>query len=146
MLSIDTLTSSPAFVAVPIPNFISSKMVESMVAPVRQRASVPVANVEAIVDVSAKACRAMKPPAGADKGATDEPFRSVVTIGRAGIGGVVIVTVRAYGFDPDADANFCPFDFWSGRNEASCRNSCSDGKIQSTHDEASSVGLDWYEW
>jgi hypothetical protein len=93
-------------------------MVERMVAPVRQRASVPVANVEAIVDMSAKVCRAMKPPAGTDKGTAHEPFRSVVTIGRAGIGGVVVVTVRAYGFDPDADANFCPFDFWSGRNEA----------------------------
>jgi len=47
----------------------------------------------------------MKPRSSTDEHAAIEPFRAVVAVGNAAIGGVVIVTIGTIRGDPDIDAD-----------------------------------------
>jgi hypothetical protein len=72
-----------------------------------------------VIYVAVKIVGAVKPWAGTDEYAASEPFRSIVAVGSATIGSVIIVAVRAVRggayADADADLGFC---FRSGHREA----------------------------
>jgi hypothetical protein len=62
------------------------------------RAAVPVMNIEMIVYVAAKVCRAVEPRTGTNEDAASEPLRAVVAVGSAVVRSEVIVAIRACGF------------------------------------------------
>jgi hypothetical protein len=55
--------------------------------------------------MSAKVFRAVKPRASTNEDTTHEPFCGVVAVGSAGIRGIVIVPVRAFGFGSGVNAD-----------------------------------------
>jgi hypothetical protein len=71
-------------------------------------------DIETAIYMPAKTGRAVKPRARAKEDAAHEPFRGVVAIGCAGVRGVVIVSVGAFGFGSDVDADLS-FGVGSGR-------------------------------
>jgi hypothetical protein len=99
---------SVASVTAPVAHFISLEMgnlVNALgrflvIADVRTCASVAALDVVTVVHVTLEIFRTMKPLAGADAGAAGKPFRAVVTVGRAGKWGIVIVAVRQSGAAP----------------------------------------------
>lgn len=58
------------------------------------RAMIAVLRMEVIIYVSDKVFRTMEPRADANEAAVHEPFRPIVTVGRAVVGRHVVVTVR----------------------------------------------------
>ncbi len=62
-----------------------------------RRAFVAVRNIEVVVHMAVKTFRAMKPRACADKDSSRKPFRTVVSIRRAGIWRVIVVSVWTIG-------------------------------------------------
>jgi hypothetical protein len=74
-------------------------------------------DIETVIYMAAKVCVAMKPRASTDEDTADEPFRTVVAVGSAGVRSEVVIAVRASGLgtDADADLSLC---FGSGRREA----------------------------
>lgn len=111
---------SMAYVAVSIPRLISVEVVERPGPALGQRTMVAVVGIKAIVDVAIKTRMAVEPGAGSKEDPTNKPVGSVVAIGSAVVRGVVEVTVGAYGFrsDIDADSNLG----WSYRGTAEKRN------------------------
>jgi len=89
-----------------VSHFIASEMVNVVdtlrrvraIAMIWHRAAVSVMNIEMIVDVAAKVCRAVEPRAGTNEEAVREPFRAVVAVGSAVVWSEVIVAIRACGF------------------------------------------------
>jgi hypothetical protein len=65
--------------------------------------SIAAANIETAVYMPAKIGRAVKPRTRAKEDTTHKPFRGVVTIRSAGVRGIVIVSVGAFGFGSDVD-------------------------------------------
>jgi hypothetical protein len=107
-----------------------------VIATVRQRASITAVNIETVIYMAAKVPGAVKPRAGADEDPTAEPFRAVVAVGSTGVRSVVVVAVRACGFDSDVDADpsLC---CWSGHRKGNYYNSNREGTIESVHDYSS---------
>jgi len=75
----------------------------------RHRSSVAVIRMEMVVDVSAEVFVSLKPRADADEYAVVKPLRTIVAVGRTGVRGNVVLTIRAIGRypDPDADLSLC---------------------------------------
>jgi hypothetical protein len=72
-------------------------------ATIREGASVTALGVILIIHVATEMAIAMKPGTRASEYATNEPLRTVVTVGRARIRCVVIVPIRARWLDTDTD-------------------------------------------
>jgi hypothetical protein len=97
-------------VAAPISYFVSLEVFDLVEAPsrfgpvatMRHWAVIAMLRMEAIVDSSMEALVAMEPRTNTNERAAHEPFRSVVAIRRAVVGGHVIVTVRTYGRDSNS--------------------------------------------
>jgi hypothetical protein len=85
-----------AHVASPVPRLVSLEMVESLRSASRQRSIVSVVRIKAVVHVTIKAARSVKPWAGSDKYSTDEPVWAVVAIGSAIVRSVIEIPVGAY--------------------------------------------------
>jgi hypothetical protein len=66
-------------------------------------AAIAVVWIEGVVYVALEVIGAMKPRANADENAAIEPFRAVIAVGNAVIGGVVIVTIGTIRGDSDFD-------------------------------------------
>jgi hypothetical protein len=81
-----------------------SAPVGTLAAP-RKRSAVSKVRIVVVVDVAAKAKGTAVPRTGAIKHASAEPFRTIVAKGRALIGRVVEVAVRAYRRHSDTDAD-----------------------------------------
>lgn len=94
-----------AYVALPVTRFISLKVVEPLRAALRERSSVSVARVIAVVDVAVKAAMAVEPGAGSDKQSAHKPIGPVVAVRSAVIRSVVEVPVGTRGGFPNADAD-----------------------------------------
>lgn len=92
-----------AYVASPIPRFISLEVVEALGAALGQRAGVTVMRIKAVVDMAVKVVPAMKPGAGAKKHPANKPIRPIVAVRRAVIWSVVEVSVRTHGSRSDVD-------------------------------------------
>jgi hypothetical protein len=86
-----------ADVAVAVAGLIAVEVLEGLCATLRERAVVAVVRVEAVIYVTIKAVRTMEPGASSDKDAASEPVRTVITVGRAVVGSIVEVPVRAAG-------------------------------------------------
>jgi hypothetical protein len=72
-----------------------SPMVDWVLATPRRRPVVALAIVKMVVYVAIEVIRPMKPRTSPDKYATGEPFRTVITIRRAGIRGFFVIAVGA---------------------------------------------------
>ena len=89
-----------------IPELISSEAVDitAMVvawrASAREAAAITITRIIAAIHVAAEARRASVPRASAKKGAVVEPLRTVVTIRRAVIRRVIVISVRTYWCGP----------------------------------------------
>jgi hypothetical protein len=84
-----------ADVTTAIPRFIGLEVRKRLGSTRRQRSSVPVVRVIAIVYVAVEAVRSMEPRPGADKHAIQKPVRSVVAIRRTIVRRVIEIAVRA---------------------------------------------------
>jgi hypothetical protein len=103
-------------------------------------ALIAAANIEAAIYVPAKVCGAVKPRASTNEDTTQKPFRRVVAVGSAIVRGIVIVSVRAFGFGADIDADLS-FNLGSGRREANSSDSGSENKtFESIHESSSRQG------
>jgi hypothetical protein len=98
-------------------------------------------NIETVIYMAVKVCRAVKPRASTDEDTTGKPLRAVVAVGSTGVRSAVVVAVGAFGFDADTDADpsLC---LRSGRREANYGNSSSKNPTESVHESSSlSSGL-----
>ena len=94
-----------AYVALSVTSFVSLEMVEWLRPALGHRAVVAIMGIIAVVDVTVEAMRAVKPGAGSDEDSAAEPIRPVVAVGRAVVGGVVVVPVGTNRSCPDAYPN-----------------------------------------
>jgi hypothetical protein len=96
-----------AYIASPIPRLISLEVVEAHRAALRQRSSVTVMRIKAIVHMAIKPAMPVEPWASSNKQPADTPIGPIVAIGSAVIGRVVKVTIRTHGrrsnVDPDGN-------------------------------------------
>ena len=101
---------SVAYVASPIPRLVCLKVVEALRPALRQRSSVTVMRIKAVVDMAVKAVMAVKPGTSSKKHPTNKPIGPIVAIRGTVIWGVVEVPVRTYWSRSDvyADGNLGP--------------------------------------
>jgi hypothetical protein len=92
---------SLAYVASPIPRLVCLEVVEALRPALRQRSSVTVMRIKAVVDMAEKAARAMEPGTSSKKHPANKPIGPIVAIRGTVIWGVVVVPVRAYGSRSD---------------------------------------------
>jgi hypothetical protein len=93
--------ASIAHVASPIPRLVSLEVVEALRPAFRQRSSVTVMRIEAVVDMAEKAVRAVKPGASSKKHPANKPIGPIIAVRSTVIRGIVEVPVRAYGSRSD---------------------------------------------
>jgi hypothetical protein len=90
------IVASVAYVTLSVARLIAVEMVEPLLAASRQRSVVSVMGIETVVDVPMKAVVAVKPGARSNEDSAYKPVWSIVPIGRAVVGRIVKITVRAY--------------------------------------------------
>jgi hypothetical protein len=96
-----------AHVAPPIARLVSVEVIKALRSALRQRSSVTVMRIIAVVDMAIKAVMAVKPGARSKKHPANKPIGSIVAVRSTVIGRVVEVSVRTHGSRPDvyADGN-----------------------------------------
>jgi hypothetical protein len=92
-----------ASVASPIARLVAMEVVELLLIARRQRSSVPAAGIVPVVDMAVEFVGAVEPATGADENSAIEPIRAIVAIGRAVIGSVIEVPIRARGLHSDTE-------------------------------------------
>jgi hypothetical protein len=97
--------ASLAYVALSVSRLISLKVVEGLCPPSRQRSTVTMLRIVAVVDVAIKAVTAVEPGAGANKQPAHKPIRPIVAVGRTLIRDVVEVPVGAHRRYSNVDGN-----------------------------------------
>ena len=99
--------ASLAYVASPIPRFVSPEVVEALRPALGQRSNVAVMRIKAIVDMAEKAARAVKPGASSKKHTANKPIGPIVAVRSTVIWGIVEVPVRTHRSRSDvyADGN-----------------------------------------
>ena len=93
--------ASIAYVASPVPRLVSLEVVEALRTAPRQRSSVTVMRIIAVVDMAEKAVRAVKPGASSQKHSANKPIGPIVAVCSAVIWGIVVVPVRTHGSHSD---------------------------------------------
>jgi hypothetical protein len=98
---------SVAYVASPIPRLVCLEVVKALRPALRQRSSVTVMRIKAVVDMAVKAVMAVKPGASSNKHPASKPIGSVVAVRNTVIWRIVEVPIRTHGSRPDvyADGN-----------------------------------------
>jgi hypothetical protein len=86
-----------------------------------------------VVHMTAKLAMAVKPWARTNENTRSKPFRTVITVGGAGIRGVVIVAIGAFGSSSDADNDLSLY-LGSGRCEAGSNNSGQSKTFKTVHE------------
>jgi len=99
--------ASLAYVASPIPRLVSPEVVEALRPALRQRSTVTVMRIKAVVDMAVKAVRAMKPGTSSKKHPANKPIGPIVAVRSTVIWGIVEIPVRTHGSHSDvyADGN-----------------------------------------
>jgi hypothetical protein len=97
--------TSIAYVATPVPCFVSLEVIEACGTALRQWSSVTVMGIKAIVDVAVKSAMAAEPWASSNKDPAGKPVGTVVAVRSAVIRGIVEVPVRTHGSRSDVDAD-----------------------------------------
>jgi|SRR5580698_4717215 len=113
----------PHFVSFEVGNFVDAISRLGFLATGRSRTGIAVLRMEAVVDISTEAFRAMKPRARANEGAAGKPLRAVVTVGSAFVGCGVIVSVGTFrrGSDFDTDLSLCFGRRYRQADSSNCR-------------------------
>src|SRR5580698_8381284 len=86
-----------AHIAATIARFVGVEVVEAFLSASRQRTVVTVVRIKTIVHMAVEAGMPMEPGSGPNKHPADKPVGAIVAVGRAIVGGIVKVTVRANG-------------------------------------------------
>jgi len=90
------IVAGVAYIASPISRLISVEVVEALRPALRERSNVTVMRIKAIVDMTVKAPRAVKPRARSKKYPANKPIRPVVAVRSTIVRGIVEVSVRAH--------------------------------------------------
>jgi hypothetical protein len=88
-----------------VPRLVPVEVVELLRAMFRQRSTVTVMRVIAVVDVAVEAMRAVKPGASSDKYPANKPIRPIVAVGSTVIGSIVEIPIGTDGRRPNVYAN-----------------------------------------
>jgi hypothetical protein len=99
------IVAGVAYVALPIPGLVAVKVVELGLPAPRHRSNVAVMRVKAVVNVTVKAARAVKPGTSSKEDPADKPIGPIVAIGSTVIGLIVKVPIWAHGSRTDFDSN-----------------------------------------
>jgi len=97
--------ASVAGVPLPVSRLVRLKVIERPVSSRRCRAGVAVPRVVAVIDVAVEAVTAVKPWPSSDEQPATEPVWPIVAVGRAVVGGIVVVPVWAHGRNSYADTD-----------------------------------------
>jgi hypothetical protein len=97
--------ASAAYVPSSISRLVCLEVVEALRPAPRQWSNVTVMGIKAVVDMSVKAVRAVKPWASSKKHPTHEPIRPVVAVRSTVIWGIVEVPVRTHRSRSDVYSN-----------------------------------------
>jgi len=84
-----------ADVSAPVAGFVAVEVIEPLCSALGHGTVVAVARIEAVIHVAVEAVRPMEPGTGAKEDATRKPVGAVVAVGRAIIGCIVKVSIRA---------------------------------------------------
>jgi len=115
-------------VAVAVAHFVAFEVFDvvdgpgGMLAAFGMRAVVSVVGMEMIIDVAAKALRAVEPGADADEDAAAEPLRAVIAVGSAVVGWNVVIAVGTDRRGSNLDG-YLSLGLGSGYGEADCDDS-----------------------
>lgn len=104
MLSACVMTGIP-YVALPVACLIAVKVVERLLASLRQRPTIAIVRVKAVVHVSIETVVAVEPWTSSNEKAAIEPVGPIVAVGRAVIGWIVEVPIGADGLNANTDAD-----------------------------------------
>jgi hypothetical protein len=130
--------ASIAYVASPIPRLVCLEVVEALRPALRQRSSITVMRIKAVVDMAEKAVRAVKPGASSKKHPANEPIGPVVSVWSTVIWGIVEVPVRTHRGRADvyADGNLGSRHGCTAQksNGESCESKCTDFQHNSSLD------------
>jgi hypothetical protein len=102
---VDGTMTGIAYVALAIAGFVALEVAEGAVAAIRHGAGVAMMGIVAVVDVSVEAAGTVEPRTCANEQAAVEPVGTVVAVGRAVVGSVVVVAIGALGRYADADGD-----------------------------------------
>jgi hypothetical protein len=105
MVFIGRVMVSRAFVALAISRLVSMEMIERLFPALRERSTISVVRVKAVVDVTVEAMRTVKPRTGPNEDPANKPVRSVVAVGRTVIGCIVEVPIGTHRRHSDVDAD-----------------------------------------
>jgi hypothetical protein len=94
-----------AYMAPSVTRFIAMEVIERSLAARRQRPTIAIVGVKAIVHMAIETGVTVEPGTRSDEQATDEPVGPVVAVGSAVIGRVVEVAIGADGLDADTDGD-----------------------------------------
>jgi hypothetical protein len=97
--------ASGAYVASAISCLVCLEVVEALRSAFRQRSSVTVMRIKAVVDMAEKAVWSVKPGASSKKHPANKPIGPVIAIRSTVIGCIVEVPVRTHGSRSDVDAD-----------------------------------------
>jgi hypothetical protein len=96
-----------------------------------QRSVVPETGIEAVVNVSVKTTRTVKPGTGSDEESADKPVGAIIAIGSTVIGWIVEVPVRTYrGY---SNANYDLRLRHSSSKQEDCGNCRNDERLKPEH-------------
>jgi hypothetical protein len=101
----DRFVAGAAYMALSIPRLVPVEVVELLLPAPRQRSTVTVMRVIAVVDVAVEAVRSVKPGASSKKHPANKPVGSIVAIRSTFIWLIVEVPIRAHRRHSDADGN-----------------------------------------
>jgi hypothetical protein len=93
------------YVASAVARLVSMEVVEALRPAVRQRSSVTVMRIKAVVDVTVKTVRTVEPRACSKKHPANKPIRPVIAVRSTVIRGVIVVPVWAHGSWSDVYAD-----------------------------------------
>ena len=96
------------YVALPVACLIAVKVVERLLASLRQRPTIAIVRVKAVVHVSIETVVAVEPWTSSNEKAAIEPVGPIVPIRGAVVRSVVIVPIRASGRCADTNHNLSP--------------------------------------
>jgi hypothetical protein len=100
-----TIMARVADVTLPIAGLVCVEVVELLLPAPRQRSTVTVMRIIAVVDVAVESVRAVKPGACSNKHPAGKPIGPIVAVGGAVIWRIVEVPVRAHRRHSNVDGN-----------------------------------------
>jgi hypothetical protein len=95
-VQVSGILANSSYVALTIARFVCMEVIERPLTMSGQRSVVPETGIKAVVNVSVKTTRTVKPGTGSDEESADKPVGAIIAIGSTVIGWIVEVPVRTY--------------------------------------------------